>query len=591
MGDQIGDRVGPRLAALVGKYVTAARSDHAPIEARIRQVATQKLIDKAGQEVADHLAEFVSAAIEANPDMHPAVKGYLTRTASGKHQLQAIAGHLAMAGATSVLSTLLSNELAPFGYDAVSLNPHLRVDQSTAATLAAQGIIDIGTAQAEGNAQGYDNDRMGWLIEAAVANVDSATLGQLLNRGLIEKITADFLINRAGYPASIQQALLALRFEPLSPADAALAVLRTEMSQDAGAAKAALSGVTGDDFGTLVANTGEPPGAETLMEALRRRLIDEERFRRGIAQSRIRNEWDDVLLALRFEPMSTADAVEAVVQNHLTADQAAQIAEDNGLEPGQVSTLIENAGEPLSRTELEQLYNRGEIDLATVKQGLRESRLKDKYVDDAVLLRRRLPEPRQVVSMVAHGVLTHDQAAQLLIDYGFTPADAALLIAEGTATKLGAHKDLTVGEIKQLYSDGVFSAAQAGSYLQLLGYDASESGFLIASWDMLAQAATTRQAVNVIRSRFVARKLDWPQAAALLTALGIPDTAQAKYQATWTIEQDARVAGLSEAQIVKAHKDGLISGQDAHDRLAVLGYPDDDVNILLGVAPGAPLPP
>lgn len=590
MAERVGDKLGPRLTDLLARAVILTRRELGPHEARVRQVATQQIIDKIGHEVADHLAPMLHDAIAANPDMDPRIKDYLTRTASGQHQLQAVAGHLAMAGAGSVLSTLLSNELAPFGYAIVSANPHLRLDAPTAAAARAIGTFTADDAYAESAAQGYNSVRADVLHDLAVAVPDSATIGQLVNRGQLSDVDAMFWIQRGGYGPSLHRPLLSLREEVLSPADAALAVLRSEITAAAGAAKAALSGVTAEDFATLVANTGEPLGLQSLAEALRRGFIDEPTFLRGVAQSRVRNEWGPVALALRYEPMSTADAVTGVVQNHLSAAAAATIADQNGLAPGQVVTLIENAGEPLSRTELEQLYNRGEIDQATVEQGLRESRLKDKYVPDAFALHVRLPEPRQVVAMVSHGVLTHDQAAALLVQYGFSAEVAGQLIAEGTATRLGAHKDLTIGEIRQLYVDGVFSRDQAVSYLQLLGYDATLAGFLISSWDLIAAGQLTRQVVGAVRGRYVAHKLDWPAAAALLTAEGIPADAQDRYQAAWTIERDARVATLSEAQIVHAHKTNLISGQDAHDRLAGLGYSDDDINILLGVAPGAALP-
>ena len=590
MAREAGERIGPRLAQLVAQYVLASRRDLAPHEAKVRQVATQALIDKAGHEFADHIGPILADAIAANPDMDARVKEYLTRTASGRHQLQAIAGHIAMAGAGSVLSVLLSNELAPFAYGVVAANPHLRLDAPTAAAANAAGLLDGAGLLNEAGAQGFDVERAQILYGLAQAIPDSATIGQLVNRGLISGADGAYWVQRGGYGQALHGPLLALREEVLSPADAALAVLRSEISTAEGEAKAALSGVSKADFQTLVANTGEPPGAESLMEALRRQFIDESRFTHGILQSRIRNEWVDVLLKLRYSPMSIADAVNAVVQNHLPASAAAAIAEQNGLEPGQVNTLIETAGSPLSRTELEELFNRGLIDQATVIQGLRESRLKDKYVDDALALHVRLPEPRQVVAMVSHGVLTHDEAARLLTQYGFSPDVAGLLIAEGTATKLGAHKDLTIGEIRSLYVDGVFSRGQAENYLQLLGYAAAESGFLIASWDMLTAAAVTRQAVTVIRGRFVARAIDWPTAAQLLTDLGIPDGAQQNYQRVWGIEQSARVSVLSEAQIVHAHKITLISGQDAYDRLRAHGYSDDDAHILLGVAPGAELP-
>jgi hypothetical protein len=167
MADRIGDKIGPRLAQLMGQAALAARRDHAPIEARIRQVATQQLIDKAGHEFADHIGPLIESAIEANPDMDHHVRDYLLRTQSGKHQLQAIAGHIAMAGAGGVLGTLINNELAPFVYGAIQGNPHLRLDAGTAASLAAEGLYSQSDADNEGGASGYDAERMGLLKQSA----------------------------------------------------------------------------------------------------------------------------------------------------------------------------------------------------------------------------------------------------------------------------------------------------------------------------------------------------------------------------------------------------------------------------------------
>lgn len=589
MARELGDKVGPRLAQLVGQYVLAARRDMAPVEARIQQAATQQLIDKAGHELADHIGPLLAQAIALNPDMPEVVKGYFTRTASGQHQLQAIAGHIAMAGAGTVLSTVLSNFLAPAGYALVATQPHLRLDQGTMATLAAQRIVTADQAYNESAEQGYDNVRAQWLIDSALAYPDSVTVGQLLNRQLINADLASYLLEHGGYPDTLIGPLEQLRFDVLAPADAALAVLRTEMTQEAGAAIAALSGVTGEDFNTLVLNTGEPPGAESLMEALRRDFIDEPRFARGIAQSRVRNEWLDVLLQLRYEPMSTADAVNGVVQNHLSQSDAEAIAQQNGLEAGQVDILIENAGEPLARTELEQLFNRGLIDTSVVQQGLRESRLKDKYIDDALELHVKLPEPREIITGIRYGAISQSQGAELLTQYGYPPDTVALLIATGLAEKTGAAKDITVSEIKQLYTDGFFDAATATSYLQILNYDAAEAGFLIETWNFTASNAITRQAVDAIRTRYVSRKLSWTDTQTDLTNLGVPEAAIAQYQKVWTIEQAARVAALTEAQIVAAVKKNLLSPDAARNRLMGLGYSDDDAHILLDQLPGTPL--
>ena len=590
MAREIGDKLGPRLAHLFGQAALAARRDHVPLDAKIHQLATQALIDKAGLEVAEHIRPMLHAAIDSNPDMHPQVKDYLLRTASGKHQLQALAGFVGLQAAGSALSVLLNNELAPFVQPIIASNPHLRFDAQTAARLNAVGIFSDNDAANEGNTQGFDSSRMAWLKQLQQAVPDSATIGQLLDRGLLSQADASYWIGRGGYGPTLHAPLLALRRELLSVADAALAVLRGNISHDAGAAIAKANGMEAADFQTFVDNTGEPLALEQLAEALRRGFIDRARFTTGVKQSRVRNEWIDTALALRYSPMSTADAVEAAVQGHLDQAAMARIADHNGLEPGQVDTLYLTAGEPLSRTEMEQLYNRGLVTREQVDQALRESRVKNKYVDLAFQLHERLPEGRQIVSAITHGAATKEQGLRLLAELGYSPEVAQILVLEGTNAKLGTHHSLTVAEIRQLYTAAIFTRAHAEQLLTSAGYDQADAEVLIRSWDLLATAAITRQAIGAVRSRYVARHIDWTTAAADLTQLGIPAGAHAVYKRAWDIELAATTRQLSEAQIVKAHKDGLIDGQDAYARLTHLGYDTGDARILLGVAPGDAIP-
>jgi len=591
MADRIGDKVGPRLAQLVGQYVLAARRDHVPIDARIHQLASQALIDRAGLEVAEHIRPFTDGAIAANPDMHPDVRAYLQRTGSGKHQLQALAGFVGLQAAGSALSTLLNNEVAPFVYPIIASNPHLVLDPQTAARLNAIGIFADSDAANEGNRSGIDSNRMAWLKQLQQAVPDSQTIGTMLDRGLLSERDANYWIQRGGYGPTLHQPLLELRRQLLSVADAALAVLRGNISQDQGLAIAAANGMHGPDFLTFVDNTGEPLALESLAEALRRGFIDRPAFERGIRQSRVRNEWIPTALALRYSPMSTADAVEAAVQGHLDQAAMARIADHNGLEPGQVDVLYQTAGEPLSRTEMEQLFNRGIVSADQVRQAIRESRVKDKYVDLALDLHVRLPEGRQIVSAITHGAATKAQGLALLAELGYSPEVSAILVAEGTNAKLGTHHALTTAEIRQLYTAAIFTRAHAEQLLESAGFDHADADYLVKSWDFLAEAAVTRQAIGAVRSRYVARHIDWTQAAADLTALGIPGPAHEVYRRTWDIELAASTRQLTETQIVSAHHKQLITGQDAYQRLLHLGYVSGDAKILLGVSPGDAVPP
>jgi hypothetical protein len=428
------------------------------------------------------------------------------------------------------------------------------------------------------------------MVTAATNWPTQGDIRELMNRGQMNEATAIRFMGYNGVNPSTAPALLELRKQLLSPADAALAVLRGNMSEGDGLAVAAANGVSARDFKVVTDNTGEPLGLMQLLEAYRRHIIDRPRLVTGILQSRVRNDWIDVAEALRYGPMSTADAVNAVVQNQMPAAMAAEIADQNGLMPGHIDYLEKTAGEPLSRTEMEQLFNRGLVTEAEVIQALRESRLKNKYNADAFKLHVRMPEGRQIVSMITHGALTKAAGTDLLLQLGYSKQVAAALILEGTSTKLAVHHSLTLAEIRQLYADRIFTQAHCLDLMLKLGYDDADAHSLLSLWDLLAGAAMVRQAAGVIRSRYVGHKIDDTTAKTDLALLGVGAAAVARYIKVWAIERKASVKTLSEAQIVKAHKSGLLNLPDALKRLAAEGYDDVDSHILLGLPSGKALP-
>ncbi len=590
MARELGDKLGPRIARLVLSHQLAARRALAPHEARVSQAAAQALIDRAGHETADLIRPIVNLLTDDELEaMHPALAEFLGKVKSGRHQWQALAGTL---GGLSqgVLSQVLGNALAPVAYRINELGPALVADPGTQAAMWAAGLKDVNSAETAGQWQGIRGGELALMELLAETIPGEFELWSLVNRGEMSETEAEQWLHRGKYPAAVRSRIMSLREVLLSPADLSLAVLRGEMSAGEGAAIAAKSGVSAADFNILTLNTGEPPAIESLLEAHRRGFIDTARLVRGIRQSRVRNEWADVIEALAFSPMSTADAVEAFVQGHLSEAESRAKASQNGLEAADWLALSQTAGEPLSRTEMEQLFNRGKTTRADVEQALRESRLKNKYIPLAFDLHERLPEPRQIVSGLTHGALTKPQAARLLAEWGFSAENAAILIAEGSNARLAVHHALTLAEIRQLYSEGIFTRAHAEELLHGMGYDPPDTAALIASWDLLAGAAVTRQAVGVVRSRFVSRRFDEKQAVLYLDSLNIPAGARTHYLQVWTLEREATAAVLTEAQIVSAHKKALITGPEALSRLMARGYVEGDAKILLGVKPSDPVP-
>lgn len=586
MGYQVGDKAGPRLASLIAQYVHAVRVQTAPYESRIHAAATQRVIDRAGVEAADLVRPIIDMLTEDEQDaLHPVLAEYLGKVRSGRHQWQSLGGLLGGL-AQSVLSQVISNGLAPVAYRINESGPYLVADTGVQAALWAAGIKDENGAQTAGQWQGLRGSELA-AMELLAENIPGAAeIGDLVNRGQMSEGEAEGWLHRAAVPAALRPRILGLRQALLPPDLAALAVLRGVISEAEGAAIAARSGVSAADFTIMIEDTGEPLGLEQLLEASRRGFIDTARLVRGILQSRVRNEWVDVAEKLAFSPASTADAVQGVVQGHLDFARGEQIATQNGLEPGNFGWMYDTAGEPLSRTELEELYNRGEVTQAEVEQGLRESRLKNKYVPLAFKLHVRLIEPRQIVSALTHGAISKADAMAQLREQGFSAASAAILIAEGSNARIATHHGLTLAEIRALYTDRLTTRAESERWLAALGYDTADATRLFALWDFLAAAALTRAAIGVIRAKYVAHHISEQQVVLEINQLGIAPDARDRYLKIWNLERAAATRLLTEAQIIKAIKAHLPGTSDAWglERLTQLGYDAGDALLLLAGA-------
>lgn len=420
---QLGDKLGPRLAQLLAGHTLATRRALGPMEARWQQAAMQAIVDQRGEETARLWRPITQATLAAKSgQIHPAIQEHLERTASGRHQWESISGHAAYV-ATSSLSSVLSNVLAPVAYEINSLDRSTYMDVQSAAGAVAAGLISGGNGDRIAAANGIVHGD--WQVLAALAETipGQSTLLELHNRGELDEERLRYWLHRAGLTDELQPLIATLARQLLTPADAALGWLRGDIPEAVAKQIAAKNGLDATDFGYLYANTGEPLGEQQLAEALRRGYIDRQRFAHGIRQSRIRDEWLDVALDLRYEPVPTADAIDAALRGWITEERARKIADQNGVLPEQVQILIDNAGNPPSNEQLLELHRRGFITTELLRKGIREGRTRDEWIPQ---IEELAFEPLGIADSVdawLRGHMTREQVLKHLTDNGLLAAD------------------------------------------------------------------------------------------------------------------------------------------------------------------------
>jgi hypothetical protein len=167
------------------------------------------------------------------------------------------------------------------------------------------------------------------------------------------------------------------------------------------------------------------------------------------------------------------------------------------------------------------------------------------------------------------------------MEYGFSEQDATILVKEGVNNKLRTYRERVVSAAEGLYEQNAITQTDFVDIAKSMGFDDSESGFILASAEYRRQEKAMTQVLSAIRSKYVGHHINESQASGYLDAAGIPAAQRDHLLSVWHIEAVANVRTLTPAQIVKAHKLQLISDQDALDRLLAEGYSRTDAALLI----------
>lgn len=577
----LGDRLAPKIAVLVKHILDEHLRTSGAHRAKIGTQAAIDFFRTISDERDEHWTPLIRHLIDA-ADMHPDVKRALEFMAHGQGEGAAL-GALQMIGGTAVggLGQAIGYLLAPTVQAVAWNHRYTLLDPATSAAAAARGIISQDELLREAGWQALHDKRAIALLEMAKSRPDPSMLLTLVRRGIISE--AEFLayMRLNGFGDVSAHEILQVRREIVSPADAALAALRGNLSTDDAAKLAAESGFDRKAFDLLVANTGEPPGTEQLLEAYRRGFIDKQRLEKGIRESRVRNEWVDVVERLRLQRASPADAIRGVVQNHISDGDGKKIAEEGGLDPQDWGWMVQTAGNPPGPMQMIELWRRGHMTQAEVEQGIREGRTKNKYIPHLINLKRVLPEGRQIIGMVTRGGLTEAEGARLLHERGYDETVTRALIHSATSAQASREKEIARGEITELYYDHAIDEQQAIHHLHVLGYTTETAKLVLSIMDLKRERALQHAAMSPIRTEYIARRIDENEARTRLNTIGIPHKQVELAVKLWTVDREAHTKLLTEAQVVRAHKKGLLDRAGAETRLRALGYHAADARLLI----------
>lgn len=418
---------------------------------------------------------------------------------------------VALGRALGPLATTLEQE-------AYSADPSKALDPRDAARIVAQGLEQLGWGQSEAAASGVNAGKFQLLEESELHAPPVGELLELIRRDLAGGDLAAHALRKAQLEPQWDAALLALAERPLEPAEIAKAIHRNimrgeglllvEPSATPGrvaivpsssldpATEAAWSGIDHERLRILVGNAGLPPGIVQGLELLNRGAITEDDFSRLVGESNMRQEWADVLLALRRRLLTPVEYAEAALRAWITDDEAKAGAALSGMTDADADLLLKLRGRPLAVHQITTGLARGgkfeplpgEM-TDPFQVSVRHANLRPEFYDLALANRYTIPSYFILRAILQDGGMTEAEFADYGRQLGWPPdlADKAAK-AVGTGSGAGGDKYVTKAQtqlwtaLHKMYVDDAVPDAQATSDLEFLGVSPAAVPQVLATW-------------------------------------------------------------------------------------------------------------
>jgi hypothetical protein len=494
-------------------------------------------------------------------------------------------------GVGTALSNALQPESVQLAQESWGATPLLVLPADILAQLVRLGIIDLDTAEDDAKQTGINRERLERMVKSLYQVPGSSEILELARRGELPADDARQALLFGGMDPRYVDEFLGLQTVLLSPEVLAMARQQSFVTEAEQKRRSALQGVDAEDAELLFDVSGEPPGAEFMIELLRRGKVDEARVRQAIVEGRIKLKYVDDVLASQEVPLSPSIAAEAVVrQRHLPKDPH-YYARAAGLTPEDFDAWVEMIGRPMAMGYGLTLARRGEFTFAQFKDIIARSDVRTEFAEDLWKLRRVIPPLFQLTRLHDGGKISDELFGKLLADLGYDQELVAALAHAGKSGQTAKTHHLTATQIDELYQSGLETEAWALEQLKTLGYDHdSATWHLSILWaQMLTQAK--RAAVNRVHNLYVAWKIDDAAMQADLDAIGIAVGAKEAFIESWTHERVENTPTLTTAEVRQGFHYKRFTYDEAFARLRSLGHSDEDSLTLLWItARGDPRP-
>lgn len=378
---------------------------------------------------------------------------------------------------------LLQSRLKPEWVETFKLLRRQLVQVADLAEMVVQGVLDTAAATERAQQLGLQAADFARLIRLAGNPPGPESLLAMWNRGILDEAAVDVGLVQSRLKPEWVERFKQLRTQPASLAAAVSAVVKERIPLARGEAIARENGIDAQTFALLVDEGGRPISITEALQLLRRRKIDETRFREVVARSDVKTEFTGDLLNLKEQLPSLAQ-MRAIIGTGSLSDA---VARDTLQRLGYSDAIVDG------------IIAAGHGDKLAGTKDLAQSAIVAAY------------QSRQ---------MSRDAAVADLAGLGYDTNDAGVLLGLADYNRAHAYRTAVIGVVKARYLAHDIDESVASSTLDSIGLAPDERDDYLALWTFDIAANPHLLTLAQLNAAVKANILDVGQYKAYLPRLG-----------------------------------------------------------------------
>jgi hypothetical protein len=254
----------------------------------------------------------------------------------------------------------------------------------------------------------------------------------------------------------------------------------------------------------------------------------------------------------------------------------------SGLQPG-LERYYKKLYRPqrFAASDLRDLFALGQITLDQLKEEGRLAGWRDQDLDQWVKLAYRSLSQGDVFDALHKGFMSQDEATKRLRVLGFDPADLPLIFKLNPAPEVNDAHSFSVSTARNAYKQQLISKEQLTTILKGLKYTDLEINTLIALADLDIAQAVKSLTIGQLKEAWTENVVNDTEARHWMSEEGMSGAQQDILMATWKAELTPDFRKLNSGTITAAYVEGILTRSDASTHLQAIGYSSDDAILQL----------